>query len=71
MGSVPKPGAVADVRGFFDELGYAGFFILGARTYDIAEIAADIVFYAIAAGAFTITDRAGLRDGRHKRERVS
>ena len=38
-----KPGAVAAVRGFFEELGYSGFFILGARTYDIAEIAADMV----------------------------
>ena len=38
-----KPGAVAAVRAFFDELGYSGFFILGARTYDISEIAADMV----------------------------
>ena len=35
------------------------------------KVAADIVFYAIAAGAFTVTDKAGLRDGRHKRERVA
>jgi hypothetical protein len=28
------------------------------------KVAADIVFYAIAAGAFTITARSGLRDGR-------
>jgi hypothetical protein len=27
------------------------------------KIAADVVFYAIAAGAFTVTDKAGLRDG--------
>jgi hypothetical protein len=27
------------------------------------KIAADIVFYAIAAGAFTVTDKTGLRDG--------
>ena len=28
------------------------------------KIAADIVFYSIAAGAFTVTARTGLRDGR-------
>ena len=28
------------------------------------KVAADIVFYAIAAGAFTVTDKTGLRDGR-------
>lgn len=28
------------------------------------KIAADIVFYAVAAGAFTVTARTGLRDGR-------
>ncbi|WP_203580160.1 hypothetical protein [Microbacterium hibisci] len=31
------------------------------------KVAADIVFYAIAAGAFTITIKAGLRDGRRAR----
>jgi hypothetical protein len=34
------------------------------------KIVADIVFYAIAAGAFTVTDKAGLRDGR-RRESVA
>jgi hypothetical protein len=28
------------------------------------KVAADIVFYAVAAGAFTVTARTGLRDGR-------
>ena len=28
------------------------------------KVAADIVFYALAAGAFTVTARTGLRDGR-------
>ena len=32
------------------------------------KIVADIVFYAIAAGSFTVTDRAGLRDGHRLRE---
>ncbi|MBD3940376.1 hypothetical protein IF188_01515 [Microbacterium sp. NEAU-LLC] len=31
------------------------------------KIAADIIFYAIAAGAFTLTARAGLRDGSRRR----
>ncbi|MFD4961044.1 hypothetical protein [Microbacterium sp. NPDC058389] len=31
------------------------------------KIAADIVFYAIAAGAFTLTAKAGLRDGSRNR----
>ncbi len=35
------------------------------------KVAADIVFYAIAAGAFTITDKTGLRDGRRSREQVA
>jgi len=35
------------------------------------KIVADIVFYAIAAGAFTVTDKAGLRDGRRSRESVA
>ena len=35
------------------------------------KIVADIVFYAIAAGAFTVTDKAGLRDGRRRRESVA
>jgi len=34
------------------------------------KIVADIVFYAIAAGAFTVTVKAGLRHGR-RRERVA
>ena len=34
------------------------------------KILADIVFYAVAAGAFTVTDKAGLRDGR-RRESVA
>lgn len=33
------------------------------------KVAADLVFYAIAAGAFTVTDKTGLRDRR--RERVA
>lgn len=32
------------------------------------KIAADIVFYAIAAGAFTLTAKTGLRDGGRRRE---
>ena len=35
------------------------------------KIVADIVFYAIAAGAFTVTDKAGLRDGSRRRESVA
>jgi hypothetical protein len=35
------------------------------------KVAADIVFYTIAAGAFTLSDRAGLRDGRHNEERAA
>ncbi|GAA1997757.1 hypothetical protein [Microbacterium pumilum] len=35
------------------------------------KIVADIVFYAIAAGAFTLTDKAGLRDGRKSEERAT
>jgi Methyltransferase FkbM domain len=38
-----KPGAVAAVRAFFAELGYAGFFVFGVRTYDISELTADMV----------------------------
>ena len=30
------------------------------------KIVADILFYAIAAGAFTLTAKAGLRDGAHR-----
>ena len=33
----------------------------------VGKIAADIVFYAVAAGAFTLTARIGLRDGRRTR----
>jgi len=35
------------------------------------KIVADIVFYAIAAGSFTVTDKAGLRDGHRPRESVA
>lgn len=35
------------------------------------KVAADIVFYAIAAGAFTVTDKTGLRDGRRTKEGVA
>jgi hypothetical protein len=35
------------------------------------KVAADVVFYAIAAGAFTLTAKAGLRDGRRAREQES
>ena len=35
------------------------------------KVFADIVFYAIAAGALTVTDRTGLRDGRRSKERVA
>lgn len=38
-----KLGAVAALREFFAELGYVGFFVLGTRTYDISELAADMV----------------------------
>ena len=33
----------------------------------VGKIAADIVFYAIAAGAFTLTAKTGLRDGPRRR----
>ena len=36
----------------------------------LGKVAADIVFYAVAAGAFTITARSGLRDGRRTRRTV-
>ncbi|SFS15200.1 hypothetical protein SAMN04487846_3057 [Microbacterium sp. cf046] len=32
------------------------------------KVFADVIFYAIAAGAFTITAKTGLRDGRRSRE---
>ncbi|WP_109211410.1 MULTISPECIES: hypothetical protein [Microbacterium] len=35
----------------------------------VGKIAADIVFYAIAAGSFTVTAKTGLRDGRRARQR--
>lgn len=35
------------------------------------KVVADIIFYAIAAGAFTVTDKTGLREGRRSRERVA
>jgi hypothetical protein len=31
------------------------------------KIAADVVFYSVAAGAFTVTAKSGLRDGRPAR----
>lgn len=34
------------------------------------KVFADVIFYAIAAGAFTLTDKTGLRDGRRSRERT-
>jgi hypothetical protein len=34
------------------------------------KVFADVIFYAIAAGAFTLTAKAGLRDGRRPRERT-
>ena len=34
----------------------------------IGKIVADVVFYAIAAGAFTVTAKTGLRDGPRTRE---
>ena len=34
------------------------------------KIVADVVFYAIAAGAFTLTAKTGLRDGRRNAERA-
>ncbi len=37
----------------------------------VGKVAADMVFYAIAAGAFTLTARAGLRDAHLRRERAS
>jgi len=33
----------------------------------LGKVAADVVFYAVAAGAFTVTARTGLRDGRRTR----
>jgi hypothetical protein len=35
------------------------------------KIFADVIFYAIAAGAFTVTAKTGLRDGRRTREQES
>jgi hypothetical protein len=35
------------------------------------KVVADVIFYAIAAGAFTVTDKTGLREGRRPVERVS
>jgi hypothetical protein len=35
------------------------------------KVFADVIFYAIAAGAFTVTDRTGLRRARRPAERVS
>ena len=35
------------------------------------KVFADIIFYAVAAGAFTITAKTGLRDGRRSREQES
>ncbi len=35
------------------------------------KLVADVVFYVVAAGAFTVTDRAGLRDARTPEESAS
>jgi hypothetical protein len=35
------------------------------------KVFADVIFYAIAAGAFTITAKTGLRDGKRTREQES
>ncbi|MGZ8805440.1 MAG: hypothetical protein ACXWZG_09085 [Microbacterium sp.] len=35
------------------------------------KVFADVIFYAIAAGAFTVTAKTGLRDGRRTREQKS
>lgn len=35
------------------------------------KVFADVIFYAIAAGAFTLTAKTGLRDGRRSREQES
>jgi hypothetical protein len=35
------------------------------------KIAADVVFYAVAAGAFTVTDKTGLRDGSRAARRAA
>ena len=37
----------------------------------VGKVFADVVFYAIAAGAFTLTAKTGLRDGRRSREQAS
>jgi hypothetical protein len=35
------------------------------------KVVADVIFYAIAAGAFTITAKTGVREGRRSKERES
>jgi hypothetical protein len=35
------------------------------------KVFADVIFYAVAAGAFTLTAKTGLRDGRRSREQES
>jgi hypothetical protein len=35
------------------------------------KVVADVIFYAVAAGSFTITAKTGLRDGRRPREMES
>ncbi|HYJ51309.1 MAG TPA: hypothetical protein VEX12_15445 [Microbacterium sp.] len=37
----------------------------------VGKVFADVIFYAIAAGAFTLTAKTGLRDGRRSREQAS
>ena len=37
----------------------------------LGKVLADVIFYAIAAGAFTVTARTGLRDGRRFQEQGS
>ena len=51
----------------------AGVWLLGDPLWGLlaGKVVADIVFYAIAAGAFTITARTGLRDGSRTEEQVS
>ncbi len=37
----------------------------------VGKVFADVIFYAVAAGAFTVTAKTGLRDGRRAREQES
>lgn len=51
----------------------AGVWLLADPLWGLlaGKVVADIVFYAIAAGAFTVTARTGLRDGSRAEEQVS